>query len=84
MAPEIRLNKKYDGRKIDIFSAGVVLFTLILGYFPFKQASSTDQFFKMLTKGKKDESGINQEYWATLKGEHLSSDFKLLMQAIFQ
>lgn len=81
MAPEIRLNKKYDGRKIDVFSAGVVIFTLALGYFPFKQASMTDHFFKLLVRGKKDQvTGVNREYWAALKGEHLSDNFKLMMQ----
>ena len=35
MAPEIRKGEIYDGRSTDIFSMGVILFTLVIGYFPF-------------------------------------------------
>jgi serine/threonine protein kinase len=41
MAPEIWLNKdnfnpqQYDGKKVDIFALGVILFVLKLGYTPF-------------------------------------------------
>lgn len=35
MAPEIRNGDIYDGREVDVFSMGVVLFTLVVGYFPF-------------------------------------------------
>jgi len=38
MAPEIRESKEYDGRQTDIFSFGVVLFTIVVGYFPFSKA----------------------------------------------
>jgi serine/threonine protein kinase len=42
MAPEIRESKEYDGRQTDIFSLGVVLFTIVVGYFPFSKAELTD------------------------------------------
>ena len=35
MAPEMLERKQYDGRKVDVFSAGVILFSLIHGIFPF-------------------------------------------------
>jgi len=35
MAPEQCLGKQYDGKKVDVFSMGVILFILINGYFPF-------------------------------------------------
>lgn len=35
MAPEIREAKVYNGKKVDIFSAGVILFILTQGIFPF-------------------------------------------------
>ena len=39
MAPELRnSSKRYNGSKIDVFSLGVVLFTLITGFMPFEQA----------------------------------------------
>lgn len=42
MAPEIREGKIYDGRQTDIFSFGVVLFTVVVGYFPFSTADMQD------------------------------------------
>ena len=42
MAPEIRESKEYDGRQTDIFSLGVVLFTIVVGYFPFSKAEMKD------------------------------------------
>ena len=35
MAPEIKLGKRYDGRQVDIFSLGVIMFITALGCFPF-------------------------------------------------
>jgi serine/threonine protein kinase len=42
MAPEIRKQEKYNGKQTDIFSMGVVLFTLVVGYFPFSTADLKD------------------------------------------
>eukprot|EP01083_Nonionella_stella_P293428 997869_1 len=41
---------KYD-LKCDVFSVGVILFILMAGYTPFKQAAKTDKWFKPLMKG---------------------------------
>ena len=38
MAPEILDDKKYDGRKIDIFATGVIIFVIVIGIFPFGKA----------------------------------------------
>ena len=35
MAPEIKEGKTYDGRSIDIFSTGVILWIIVQGIFPF-------------------------------------------------
>lgn len=41
MAPEIiKRNISYDGMKADIFSLGVVMFTIVFGCFPFTEATS--------------------------------------------
>jgi len=80
MAPEIRTESSYNGKQTDIFSMGVVLFTLVVGYFPFSIASQEDQFYNFLTTGARDASGINAAYWKTLKASHLSTEFKDLMQ----
>lgn len=42
MAPEINEGKQYTGYKADIFSSGVILFTLVRGIFPFMGSSADD------------------------------------------
>jgi len=41
MAPEIKDSKTYDGRQVDIFSVGVILFIIVMGIFPFQEFSKT-------------------------------------------
>ena len=62
---------------------GVVLFTLVVGYFPFNTASHKDKFYQFLTMGKRESNGINTGYWETLRASHLSTEFKDLMEKIF-
>ena len=38
MAPEIKEEKIYDGREVDIFALGVILFVIVVGTFPFTEA----------------------------------------------
>jgi serine/threonine protein kinase len=35
MAPELIENKEYDGKSVDIFAAGVALFVMLAGQYPF-------------------------------------------------
>lgn len=51
MAPEIVTRVEYRGDKADVWALGVVLFTLLQGYFPFKGANDTDLY-------KKIQSGV--------------------------
>lgn len=37
-APEINIHQEYDGTRTDMFSAGVLLFVLVTGHFPFTEA----------------------------------------------
>jgi len=55
MAPEIKEGKIYDGRQIDMFSVGVILFIIVKGIFPFKEARTTDQFYNMLLTGQEEK-----------------------------
>jgi serine/threonine protein kinase len=74
MAPEIALGQKYTGYKADIFSAGVILFTLVRGIFPFMSSTADDQFYKHHLS--KDYAS----YWAAVEGEGASKQFKDLIQ----
>lgn len=67
MAPEIREGKEYDGRKVDIFSIGVILNILITGNFAFNKADKKDFFYKKLMDGR------YIEYWIATKADHFTS-----------
>jgi len=77
MAPEIKEGMKYDGKKTDIFSAGVILFVMVLGIFPFKEAKKSEYFYKLILEEK------YTKYWKKVCGENLSDDFKDLIIKIF-
>ena len=73
MAPEICEHKIYDGRQTDIFSMGVILFTLVLGIYPFFEPNTEDKFYSLLISKKYDK------YWQKVGGESLSKDLKDLI-----
>jgi serine/threonine protein kinase len=77
MAPEIKEGIVYDGKQTDVFSVGVILFIIVLGIFPFKEAKKDEYFFALLHNKKHDK------YWKKVGGEALSSEFKDLMSKIF-
>ena len=50
-APEMLEGKSYKGSTVDIWSAGIVLYYMLCGHFPFED-SSNDQLYKKICKGK--------------------------------
>ncbi len=84
-APEILLKKPYDGRKIDIFSLGVILFIIVTGIKPFEIPFGKDILYKYILKKQ------YAEYWNQLKQNNpeinfkeLSDDFKRLFIKMIQ
>merc|ERR1740139_1732642 len=77
MAPEIKEQKIYDGRQADLFSLGVVIFIIVKGSFPFKEALLSERHYSLLANGR------TNEYFSTLKADHLSDNFKDLIGKLF-
>jgi serine/threonine protein kinase len=77
MAPEIKEGKTYDGNQIDMFSTGVILFIIVQGIFPFKEAKKDEYFYNLILQGKLDQ------YWKKTGGLDLSNDFKDLILKMF-
>lgn len=77
MAPEIKEGKVYDGQQIDMFSTGVILFIIVQGIFPFKEAKKDEYFYNLILKGNLEQ------YWKKTGGQHLSDEFKGLILKMF-
>ncbi|VDN59851.1 unnamed protein product, partial [Dracunculus medinensis] len=61
VAPELLLGKKYDGRKADIWSLGVVLYILVTSGFPFP-SDSLDKLKCAVLAGQ-----LNIPYWVSVE-----------------
>ena len=58
-APEVMQHKPYDGFEADMYSLGVMLFTMIAGFFPCAEALPSDQGYRtMQVAQEKDESSV--------------------------
>jgi serine/threonine protein kinase len=77
MAPEIKEGKQYKGQNVDMFSIGVILFIIVQGIFPFKEARKEEYFYNLLLQGKTDQ------YFQKVNGTGLSEDFKDLILRLF-
>ena len=77
MAPEIKEGKNYDGMAIDMFSTGVILFIIVQGIFPFKEAKKDEYFYNLILKGDL------KTYWQKTGGTKLSEEFKDLIIKMF-
>jgi len=77
MAPEIKEGKQYRGAEVDMFSIGVILFIIVQGIFPFKEARKEEYFYNLILQGKLDT------YFQKVNGTGLSADFKDLILKFF-
>lgn len=50
MAPEMLLHQKYSGEAVDVWSLGIILYTLIYGEMPFEEESELDSKLKITTE----------------------------------
>jgi serine/threonine protein kinase len=77
MAPEIKEGKVYKGTQVDLFSIGVILFIIVQGIFPFKEARREEYFYNLLL------TGDFQTYFTKVNGHGLSDEFKQLVLSLF-
>ena len=54
MAPEVLRKESYEGEKVDMFSLGVIIFTLVTASAPFVEARANDIRYKYLHHGRPD------------------------------
>ena len=59
-APEIHLNREYNGVKADIFSLGASLFVLVVGNLGFSRARIDDKYYRCIMLKK------SRDYWRFL------------------
>jgi serine/threonine protein kinase len=74
MAPEVNKGKEYDGEKADIFSTGILIFTLLKSIFPFPidEITKKRKYYSVFISKK------GERYWNILKdlGLEFSPEFK--------
>lgn len=54
MAPELFLQRGYNAKDADIFSVGVILFMLVMGWAPFKEANKGDKLYSAIALDRAD------------------------------
>ena len=72
-APEILLNKPYNGFKCDVFSLGQLLFNIVTGLFGFNSATENDAYYSLILKKE------YEDYWNKIRLNNnidLSQSFK--------
>jgi len=82
MAPEMLRWVNYQGKVVDIFGMGIILFIMRAGHFPFKSARSKDNFYRNFC--------VNKQYnfwkWHSSQIEdgenHYSEEFKDLVNQL--
>jgi serine/threonine protein kinase len=77
MAPEIKEGRQYNGTQVDMFSFAVILFIIVQGIFPFKEARTEEYFYNLICTGQLDL------YFQKTNGTGLSNEFKDLIIALF-
>jgi len=60
-----------------MFSTGVILFIIVQGIFPFKEAKPDEYFYNLIINNKLDT------YWNKVGGNSLSDEFKDLILRMF-
>ena len=73
MAPEILRHDCYHGQKVDVFAMGVILFIMVRGTLPFKEATSNDSYYYNIINGDL------KAYFQSVRAQHFSPELKDLI-----
>jgi len=83
MAPEIFIDKKYNGAIVDIFASAIVLFIMMSGTPPFAKADPfKDPHYKLLNNPIKNETFWNVHSKHKPKKDFFSPEFKAFMNSM--
>ena len=80
MAPEIAMGMRYQPVSADLFSLGVIIFTMCTGVMPFGQADCDDKYYLLIATSK------HNAFWAAheaYNGAPFSTNFKELLNYMF-
>lgn len=47
MAPELTQKKEYEGKPVDVWALGVLLYVMLSGTFPFRGISESDLYYRI-------------------------------------
>lgn len=73
VAPEVLTDYMYDGRRVDLFSMGVLLFIMVQGKFPHGTKILKDKYYDMIKNKRYDA------YFKAVEGTNLSANFRDLI-----
>lgn len=77
MAPELIRARSYDGFKVDIFAAGVMLFCMVNGFSPYySKATATDPYYKLFVEKR------TNVYWNSIQRRNSKKYSKEFMNLI--
>jgi len=78
-APEILERRPFDGKKVDVFTLGVMLFIMCAGIPPFVKATSRDPRYQNL---KTNKTADFWKEWQTVLGFKFSTEFEELVTSL--